>query len=124
MTMPRKAVGRLSGLLLAVALAACSSTATSASDLKFEAFDVCTQFVKQRLKAPGNATFRDPTANNGDTTITPDSTNTVWVISSSVDSENSFGAKLRSTFTCAVKHQSGANFTLQSLDVQDGGATP
>jgi hypothetical protein len=101
---------------------ATKSSGPSASELKFDAFDVCTQIVKPRLKAPGTATFRDPTADNGDTVITPSADGAVFVISSSVDSENGFGAKLRSTFDCTVRHQTGTNFTLVSLDVHDGGA--
>jgi hypothetical protein len=104
-------------------LGACGSTtsSSSSSDKKYEAFDVCTQFVKKRLKSPGTATFRDPTADNGDTTMTPSSDGSVYVITSSVDSENGFGASLRSTFNCAVKQAGGSKWTLESLDVQDGG---
>jgi hypothetical protein len=95
----------LVGLLAACGTAGASS---SGSDKKYEAFDVCTQFVKKRLKSPGSATFRDPTADNGDTVMTPSSDGSVYVITSSVDSENGFGASIRSTFTCAVKSAGGS----------------
>jgi hypothetical protein len=96
----------------AAAVAASGSTAksggggsgsTSASDLG--AFDVCQQAVKPQLKAPGSATFRDPLANNGDTTITH--IGNVYTVVSSVDAENSFGAKLRTGFTCTATYVSG-----------------
>lgn len=109
-------------MVIAFGGAGCKSS-QSADTLKYDAFNVCTQFVKARLKSPSTATFRDPTANNGDTVITPSSDGQAFVITSSVDSENGFGAKLRSTYTCAVKHTTGSEFTLASLDIQDGGDT-
>ena len=118
---------RTVAIALACLLAACSSSTSSGSggggsSDKYGAFDVCTQFVKQRLKAPGGATFRDPLANNGDTTFTAGADSSTWTIASSVDSQNGFGAKLRSTFTCTVHHVSGAQWSLQALNVVDGGA--
>ncbi len=92
----------------------------SSAELRYDAFNACEQFVRPHLKAPGTATFRDPTANNGDTTIS--GAGDEWVVASSVDSENGFGAKLRSTFVCAVHHVGGAKWTLTRVDVVDGGA--
>ena len=88
------------------------------SDDRAAAADVCEQFVRDRLKAPDTATFRDPYGDqisytgDGDGPITVDS---------SVDSENSFGAKLRSTYTCTVSRSEGDNWHLDNVDVQDGG---
>ena len=45
----------LVGLIIPLALS-CTSTATSSSHVKFEAFDVCTQFVKQHPSMPGSET--------------------------------------------------------------------
>lgn len=59
-----------------------------------EAQQVCEQFVGDRLKAPGTAEF--------------DHANTyreglVWVVLGTVDSENGFGALLRTSFRCEVE---------------------
>jgi hypothetical protein len=82
------------------------------------AFDVCKQFVGDRLKAPSTATWRDPYGDqvsysgDGDAPIT---------VSASVDSENSFGASLRSTYECTVVHTNGDNWRFVNLDINDGG---
>lgn len=66
-----------------------------------EAFDICKDFVKRRLKAPSTAKFRNPYQDDGEVVITG-SDNGPFTVRSSVDSENAFGAKLRSNFTCVV----------------------
>lgn len=68
----------------------------------------CREWVKERLKAPSTADFpRDEsvTASGG-----------VYTVSGSVDSQNSFGATVRSSFTCRARHDSEAS-TLVSLEV-------
>ena len=81
-------------------------------------FDVCKQFVDDRLKAPSTATWRDPYGDqvtysgDGDGPIT---------VSAGVDSENGFGASLRSSYECTVVNTGGDNWRLQGLDVNDGG---
>jgi len=104
---------------LLVGLTACHSTWLS-TDSKYSAFDVCTTSVKQRLNSPSNATFRDPTANNGDTTFTPSLNGKVYAISSSVDSENGLGARLRSTFECTVAHGEGDAWRVTQLEIHGG----
>jgi hypothetical protein len=76
-----------------------------ASDLEYGAFDVCQQFVKQELKAPGTAKFRNFFEDDGEVTVTH--TGDEYTVVSSVDAENSFGASLRSNFRCVVTHVSG-----------------
>lgn len=56
-----------------------------------EAISQCEDLVKENLKAPSTAKF--------DTTATGDGT---WIVSGTVDSENSFGATLRAEFQCTV----------------------
>ncbi len=65
------------------------------------AFDTCKDFVKQRLKSPASAKFRNPLQDDGEVSITG-SGNGPFTIVSTVDAENSFGAKPRSTFRCVV----------------------
>lgn len=70
-----------------------------------DATRVCEDFVKERLKAPATADFSDldVTSDAGEYTVTGD-----------VDAQNSFGAKLRSHFTCVVR-DSGDQWTLVSV---------
>ena len=112
-------------LVLVAALAGCSGSTSATSDAgqkvseaRAGAADVCEQFVKRRLKAPGTATFRDPFGDqisysgDGEGPIT---------VTASVDSENSFGAKLRSPYVCTVSSTGGDNWKLDSLDLQEAG---
>ncbi len=82
------------------------------------AFDVCKQFVEPQLKAPDGATWRNPLGNQ--VTYTGASGGPVTV-AASVDSENSFGAKLRSTYECTVTPTGADNWRLTDLQFNDGG---
>lgn len=79
-----------------------------------EAYVVCQQFVEDRLKAPSTAEFGGPysqvTAHNGGGRYTVDTY---------VDAQNSFGAMIRTDFTCVVQHKSGDTYTLVSLDMDE-----
>ena len=104
---------------------ACSSTTSVKSDngqdvslARASAFGVCEKFVKQRLKAPGTATFRDPYGDQ--VTYSGDDKGPITV-DASVDSENSFGAKLRLPYSCTVTNASGDTWTLDNLNIQDAG---
>lgn len=83
------------------------------------AADVCEQFVRDRLKAPDTATFRDP---YGDQIFYTGDGEGPITVDASVDSENSFGANLRSTYTCTVSHAgSDDTWNLVDLQLNDGG---
>lgn len=56
--------------------------------------DACRDWVKQELKAPATAGFSGESKDlDGD----------VYTVTGSVDAENSFGAKLRSSYVCKVR---------------------
>jgi hypothetical protein len=62
--------------------------------------EACHQFVSKQLKSPTSASF------NSDTdTVTPVAAG--WMVIGQVDADNSFGAKLRSPFSCRVHLSSG-----------------
>ncbi len=67
----------------------------------------CEELVKDRLKAPSTAEFSGESADGsaGSYTVTGD-----------VDSQNSFGAMLRSHFTCTV-HSSGNEWKLDDMEI-------
>lgn len=75
----------------------------------YNAESVCEGSVKQQLKAPSTASFSGEEATGGPTDYT---------VTGNVDAENSFGAKLRSTWTCSASHD-GDNWT-GSATLNDG----
>lgn len=75
------------------------TTSTKLPDLRYGAFDACKTFVSRQLKAPTTATWRDPF---GDQVIYEGSGDGPYTVRASVDSENSFGAKIRTAYTCVV----------------------
>lgn len=77
-------------------------------DLSGDAIRVCEEeFVPKRLKAPATAEFSGASVSG---------TGDVFVVTGHVDSENSFGAKIRSRYTCTVR-SSGDQWRLQSASV-------
>lgn len=91
-------------MLVALALAGCSTSANDSSR-GFEAEHYCKEFVKQRLKAPSTAKFQN-TDHSG--------TGSTFTVTGTVDSNNSFGAQIRSPFTCVV-HRTSSSWELRSL---------
>ena len=77
---------------------------------EYGARGVCEQFVEDRLKAPSTADFSDVTATESAG---------VWTVRGAVDSENSFGAQIRNTYVCQVRHTGGENWRL--VDLQTSG---
>lgn len=80
-----------------------------AEDLRFGARDVCHQFVEDRLRAPATAGFE----NLSEAMITgfgPE-----YTVAGHVDAENGFGARIRTEYKCTVRHTTGPNFVLVSL---------
>jgi hypothetical protein len=84
------------------------------SDEPAGAFDVCTQFVEDRLTSPGSAQFPDFFEDDGEVTVTITRAGN-YRITSQVDSENSFGALLRAYFDCTVRPLGGGEWQLVDL---------
>ncbi len=76
------------------------------------AFVMCKQFVTDRLKAPSTAVF--PSSVDDGVTITRLDTAQFKVIAY-VDSQNGFGAMIRTSYTCAVRYTGNSNWQLQNL---------
>jgi hypothetical protein len=66
---------------------------------------VCRDFVKDRLKSPSSAKFSG---------LAHDNSGTGFVVTGNVDSQNSFGAMVRNSFTCDVRLD-GDTWRLTSL---------
>ena len=99
------------GALLGVIILTSACTAEETVPDKYGAMDVCHQFIEDRLKAPSTADYVDEqVVQRGKT----------WTVTGSVDSENSFGAKVRSTFICQVEptDAEGSNWHLVNLALE------
>lgn len=91
-----------------------SDRAPSGEVAELSAFNACKDFVRDRLKAPSTATFRNFFQDDGEVRVSYDGS--TYTVRSTVDSENSFGASLRSSFTCVVT-MTGTTIRLVDLDL-------
>lgn len=85
-----------------------SNGGASKSDALFE----CQNAVKAKLKSPSSVQF----AHYGDSTITEVRDNT-FRITSHVDSQNSFGAMMRSDFSCECQYKSKDNWIVSDVKI-------
>jgi hypothetical protein len=90
--------------------------ATEQSDFsrKFDALFAAQQFVKRSLKAPATADFAPYRES-----VIVDLGDHRFEVTSYVDAQNSFGAKLRNHFTCVVRKTETKGFVLESLELQE-----
>jgi hypothetical protein len=82
------------------------------------AFEICRDFVKDRLRSPGSATFRNYYEDDGEVRSEVDGAEVT--ITSTVDSENGFGAELRTPFVCTVRDEGGHEWSLVALNLLEG----
>lgn len=93
------------GLLMVFGVQSCISNANKNNGFKNDADTArayCRTLVEEQLKAPSTADypFAGSAQRSGDD----------WTVSGSVDSQNSFGAKVRSSYTCQL-HWAGSSFS-------------
>jgi hypothetical protein len=89
------AVGLMAGL------AACNTNSTSyVGASKSEAFTMCQQFLTPRLVSPTSVHYRDFYGSQAPTVT--DEGNSEYDVQSTVDSQNGFGAEVRSSFDCDI----------------------
>lgn len=87
-------------------------------DLEIESFLICRDFVKQRLRSPGSAKFRNPSERDGEV-VWWSSDDLEWQVLSSVDAQNGFGALLRSQWDCTVRKIDKDRWKLVDLTIDD-----
>lgn len=80
---------------------------------KEEAYETSQKFVSDRLVSPGSAKY--PAWNDSNVSITNTSSDN-YSISSYVDSQNSFGGFMRSTWTLKV-HKTGSQYHLDDINI-------
>lgn len=98
------------GLAIAIGLAAWGSTrsADETNDNAPSAVYACEENVKQKLRSPATAKFNSQARDAGDR---------VWKVVGTVDSDNSFGATIRSDFACTAEIKGDAiSTTLDYLE--------
>ena len=81
---------------------------SSTADHQRAAFRACQEFIEKRLRAPASAkhpAFDDASVSNQ---------HPIYVVTSQVDSQNAFGALLRTQYTCEVE-RIDTSFRLVSL---------
>lgn len=84
-------------------------------EIDADAYRVCIQFVRNRLKAPGTAVF--PSYERGAARQTLSVAAQRWEATGYVDAENGFGALIRSHWTCAVDSV-GSQWQLVEIDIK------
>lgn len=77
-----------------------------------DAFVMCKQFMGDRLKAPSTASFATA-ADDGVAIRRIDQAQ--FRVQAYVDAQNSFGAMIRTRYTCLVRHTGGDQWRLESL---------
>lgn len=87
-------------------LALYSSNRDGDAGTEREAVAQCEGFADKRLKAPDEAEYDLAATSDGDQ----------WVVTGTVDAENSFGAKVRSDVTCEL-HFDGDTAVLDNITV-------
>lgn len=92
-----------------------TATPTPDTGSTFGAFEICKEFMTDRLKAPATAKFALP-GDNGVQVTKLDGAQ--YNVSAYVDAENSFGANIRTRFDCTVRYTGNGNWTLQKLDTE------
>lgn len=103
-------------LIMAVAIRNRPSPEQQAADdwrvASYGAAAACEDKVRERLKAPGSARFQAP--RDARITTSPEG----WFeIHAYVDSQNSFGALLRSQYTCTVSSTDNVKFLVMRLEM-------
>ncbi len=79
------------------------------------AYTMCQKFVKDQLKAPRTAKW--PWVHTDD--VTTHLGGGKYRIESYVDSQNAFGALIRTKFTCVVQHAGEDKWRLESLEFHE-----
>lgn len=80
----------------------------STHDRHTAAIAACETFVQNGLTSPGSAHFHTPFSYSG-------SGDGPWLINASVDSQNGFGALVRTLYTCTVTRDSSGDWHLDDL---------
>lgn len=106
-------------IVIAIAVAATDSGGDSdGKPLDHAAAVMCEDFVKQRLKSPSTAHFPGVTDTDyAKTTTLSDTKPWKYQVTGVVDSQNGFGATVRSNYVCTVSTKDNKTWTLEDLNL-------
>lgn len=96
--------------VMVIVFGAISGGQKSKEPTKSTAFYMCQEFVSRQLKAPKTADF----ASMSDSNVSGIGNDTYSVVSY-VDSQNSFGAMIRTSYRCKVKYEGDEKWRLVDL---------
>lgn len=103
---------------LLLTLTACGSSSSEPSDQT--AAIMCEEFVKERLKSPGSAKFPGATdPDYADIATLHDSKPWRYEVAGYVDSDNSFGAKVRNDYVCTISTEDNDTWTLDDMELTE-----
>lgn len=103
-------------LLLTAGLTACSGSSTTPSHTDAEV--MCEKFVKNRLKSPGTADFPGVTDDDyAKTKVLSNAKPWKYKVTGVVDSQNGYGATVRSNYVCTVSTKNRTSWHLDDMDM-------
>jgi hypothetical protein len=115
-------------IVCVVSLAACAPSAARPEHDEQAAYYMCKHFATKRLKAPSTAEFPNWYADDGISAArkaaAPDAAGRVGVMPSTylvhayVDSQNSFGAMIRTPWDCTIEYIGETNWRLVDLQFE------
>jgi len=87
---------------------------------EYEAHAMAKKFVGERLKCPASAKWPSTLQYKVNAKLTEEqpASGTRWVVRSFVDSQNGFGALIRTHYTVVLETKDGSNWHLVSLDTR------
>lgn len=87
-------------LAIVIAMIVAYNHEKNPGDQSRPAVTTCQDHVRDRLKSPSSADFGEPRS-----TFAAGDTADFYTVTGSVDAQNSFGAMLRSTYSCKITHE-------------------
>jgi|SRR5688572_10139274 len=99
-------------VLVAVAVAACSSEPTPDGGTKVSAYNICKLEVTQRLEAPASAHWA-PTSS----VFINDHGEGRFTVTSHVDTQNVYGAHLPLNFVCDLRYQGQGKWAIENVQI-------
>lgn len=109
--MKQRGIAFVALAVLILAQVACGGGSASQND-RFNACVMARSYMTQRLKSPATAQFQSCSSAN----IAKESDGVTWLIVSQVDSQNSFGATVRTTFSMRIRYKGGDKWELLDLE--------
>lgn len=101
------------GLIIAISAGAFDRASNPDDGDQADAVAACEDFVSDRLTSPGSAEFQR--ADSANVAKVADE----YTYTGFVDSQNTFGALLRTDFTCTVRHIEGDTYELVDVSLRE-----